>query len=541
MISVSLVACFISLFLVLGCGVTEIPPPKTAPQSLITTPASYYSTPRARYLGGKYKDNLDRLVNRISRNPKTSKLQLANNISGIGGIGFFTHSAAKTPDERYLEVILGAPETFDTRDNYSAKVARLFSLYGMELLSVLSSDLEISQEKELSGYGLNFSWRNIAAESPGARVSLQRVVTYMSKDNVREFLKREIDQDKLLKEAVIFAVEEDGPMNLISFRPQEIIHDFRLPIREESLAVSKIGTQPVPQVSSSQSLVTDVNQSSKLGKGIENLQNEEIAVKETWQKKQEAEASAPTANKSIPEVSRALQKPAVEIKKLEAAGAAPKSNRAPSVSPLPYDNELMNSEKTSEAKSETVVSAPEADVRTSDANFADQVTARQKPPEAGNQPLNVEAKKTTEPIRTERKVQVKSGATTPAPEVDPSAGERLALTRNMPVKKSMTLSKPKALEGYVIQVAFADRPTAERWAETLEHRGYVVSVTETGSAESLRVRIGNFALRDDAESQLRKLRQEGLTGMIVNLPRAYRPGVSTPQAGGSVREDSVSQ
>src|ERR671925_183322 len=343
MISVSLVACFISLFLVLGCGVTEIPPPKSAPQSLITTPASYYSTPRARYLGGKYKDNLDRLVNRISRNPKTSKLQLANNISGIGGIGFFTHSAAKTPDERYLEVILGAPETFDTRDNYSAKVARLFSLYGMELLSVLSSDLEISQEKELSGYGLNFSWRNIATESPGARVALQRVVTYMSKDNVREFLKREIDQDKLLKEAVIFAVEEDGPMNLISFRPQEIIQDFRLPIREESLAVSKVGTQPVPQVSSSQSLVTDVNQSSKLGKGIENLQNDQIAVKETLQKKPEA------------------------------AGAASKSNHASPVPSLTYDIE------------------------------SDQVTARQKPPEAGKQPLDVEAKKTTEPIRTERK------------------------------------------------------------------------------------------------------------------------------------------
>jgi cell division protein FtsN len=511
MISVSLVACFISLFLVLGCGVTEIPPPKSAPQSLITTPASYYSTPRARYLGSKYKDNLDRLVNRISRNPKTSKLQLANNISGIGGIGFFTHSAAKTPDERYLEVILGAPETFDTRDNYSAKVARLFSLYGMELLSVLSSDLEISQEKELSGYGLNFSWRNIATESPGARVALQRVVTYMSKDNVREFLKREIDQDKLLKEAVIFAVEEDGPMSLISFRPQEIIQDFRLPIREESLAVSKVGTQPVPQVSSSQSLVTDVNQSSKLGKGIENLQNDQIAVKETLQKKQEAEASAPTADKSIPEVSRALQKPAIEIKKPEAPGAASKSNHASPVPPLTYDIE------------------------------SDQVTARQKPPEAGKQPLDVEAKKTTESIRTEPKVQVKSGAITPAPEVDPFAGEGFALTKNMPVKKSMTLSKPKALEGYVIQVAFADRPTAERWAETLERRGYVVSVTETGSAESLRVRIGNFALRDDAESQLRKLRQEGLTGMIVNLPQAYRPEVSPPRNEGSAREEFVSQ
>jgi cell division protein FtsN len=305
---------------------------------------------------------------------------------------------------------------------------------------------------------------------------LERVVTYVSKDRVREFLKREIDQDKLLKEAVIFAVEEDGPMNLISFRPQEIIQDFRLPIREESLAVSKVGTQSVPQVSSSQS---DIDQSSEVGKGIDNLQNEQIAVKEKSQKKQEAEASA--------------------------------------------------------------VSAPKADVRTSDANFSDQVTARQRPPEAGKQPLNVEAKKTTEPTRTERRVQAKSAEATAVPEIDPSIGERLALAKNTPVKKPMVLSKPKALEGYVIQVAFADKATAERWAETLEQRGYVVSMTETGSAESLRVRIGNFALRDNAESQLRKLRQEGLTGMIINLPQAYRPEISPPRAEGSVKEDSVSQ
>ena len=82
---------------------------KPATSGFTATPASYYSTSKAKYLGTKYKDNLDRIVERIVRNPKTASLQFANNISSVGGIGFFTHSATKTPDERYLEVVLADP------------------------------------------------------------------------------------------------------------------------------------------------------------------------------------------------------------------------------------------------------------------------------------------------------------------------------------------------------------------------------------------------------------------------------------------------
>ena len=84
---------------------------------------------------------------------------------------------------------------------------------------------------------------------------------------------------------------------------------------------------------------------------------------------------------------------------------------------------------------------------------------------------------------------------------------------------------PKALEGYIIQVPFKDRSEARTWADTFEQRGYAVSMTEAGGGESLRVRIGDFRLRDDAERQLRSIREDGLVGIILNLPQAYRPEV----------------
>jgi cell division septation protein DedD len=133
--------------------------------------------------------------------------------------------------------------------------------------------------------------------------------------------------------------------------------------------------------------------------------------------------------------------------------------------------------------------------------------------------------------------------TTPAVESKPApitaskptefpAREQLALLTNKPVevtppKPALTRPAVKSLEGFIIQLAFSDREKAQRWAESMEKRGYAVSLTEAGAEGSLRVRLGNFSVRDDAERQLRTFKQEGMNGIIINLPQAYRPEART--------------
>jgi len=211
---------------------------KPAPSGLISTPVSYYSTAKAKYLAAKYKENLDRIIEQFVRNPKTAPLQFANNIASVGGIGFFTHSATKTADERYLEVVLATPETFETKGDYSEKVQRLFSLYGFDLLRILSGDGELYQDGELAGYGLNLAWRNVVADPAGNRVILARAIIYLPKDKVRTYLKSEIKQNELLADAVIFGEEEDRPLTLVSYRPQDMQPDVRPAIREDNLTVA---------------------------------------------------------------------------------------------------------------------------------------------------------------------------------------------------------------------------------------------------------------------------------------------------------------
>jgi cell division protein FtsN len=89
--------------------------------------------------------------------------------------------------------------------------------------------------------------------------------------------------------------------------------------------------------------------------------------------------------------------------------------------------------------------------------------------------------------------------------------------------KPLVRPMPKALEGFVIQLAFNDKNKARSWAEKMEQRGYAVSVTEAGAEGALRVRLGNFSIRDEAERQLQDFKKDGMRGIIINLPQAFRP------------------
>ena len=618
--------------LMVSCGlIDQSATQKPSNSGLIATPVTYYSTSRARYLGAKYKDNLDRLVERIVRNSKTANLQFANNIASVGGIGFFTHSATKTADERYLEVVLAVPETFETKGAHSDKVNRLFNSYGMDLLTILSGDNDIYQDKELAGYGLNLSWRNVIADPAGNRVTLERAIVYLSKEKTRSFVRREINQNDLLATATIFAVEEDGPLNLISYRAPEIPQEYRSAIREDDITPASAATKPAQPP-------TPVKTESPDQGKKEAIQLKEPVAKVAPPKPpvivaQKPKLLAPKAPvipeppskpaPPLPAIAAAVEAPVVEALPVEVAKSevpAPVTISVPetkevtpvlkpvvkttepthavTVAAKPVDAPRLPLPAPVEtAPPEVVASAakvePEAlsaiQAKPTESVAPAPLVNAPKPPEAGLKPFlpppvapNVaaaEAPKVREPVPLpltavpeSKPVEIVSAppiAVTPAPpkqavqtpvaapgqavarstvpvvetparpaaaaptpvvENAPAkpAAEQLALLANKPieaapVKPQIARSAPKPLEGFIIQLAFNDRERAQRWAEAMEKKGFAVSVTEAGAEGALRVRLGNFVLRDDAERQLKAIKQEGMNGIILNLPQAFRP------------------
>jgi cell division protein FtsN len=482
-----------------GCAAMEENPRKNVQLGLITTPPTYYTTPKARYLGEKYRSNLDRLVERIVRNPKTASLQFANNIASVGGIGFFTHSATNSNDERFLEIIMGIPETFDSKLDHNAKVHRVFSLYGAELLSILASDSDIYQEKEVNGYGLNLSWRNLVPDTAGPRISLERSTLYFPKARVQSFLRGDLSQNTFLAEAVIFSVVDDGPMKLVSYRLQELKPDSRRPIQEEPLIAGRAPAKLEAQVEKAASLAPVAKRSTTVEeKGKSSTQSLSLP------NDQPAERKAPPAmtekledwNEAVPTVDRPTEVP------------------VGSSAPIEPSKELPVIQTTG-----VVVREQESSDRT---------------------PLGSLEQNRTEPQYVPPKIDLASLPASPvlspitdAPKVEVSLKEQLKeqpLLESKPAEmalgeRSVALPAPKVLQGFVIQLAFGETRDARRWAETLERRGFTVSLTEAGGSGSVRVRIGNFAGREEAERQLQGLRQDGLKGIVLNLPQAYRPEV----------------
>jgi cell division protein FtsN len=484
-----------------GCSTLEESPRKNTQLGLITTPPTYYTTQKARYLGEKYKSNLDRLVERIVRNPKTANLQFANNIASVGGIGFFTHSATSSVDERFLEIIMGIPETFDSKLDHNAKVHRVFSLYGAELLSILASDSDISQEKEVNGYGLNLSWRNLVPDAAGPRISLERSTLYFPKVKVRSFLRGDLSQNTFLGEAVIFAVVDDGPMKLVSYRPQELKPDSRGAIQEEPLIAGRIPAKPELQSEKATSLAP-VAKRSMTAKEQGKSSGESLSLPND----KPVESKAPLAltekledrNEAVPAEDKPTEVPV--------ASSVPIGPSTKELSVIQINEEVVV------GKQESADRAPLASLernRTESQNVPPKVDLTSLPASPVRAPIT-----NTPKVEVSLKEQLKEQPLSESKQAKTATGEQ-----------AVALASPKVLQGFVIQLAFGETRDARHWAETLERRGFAVSLTEAGGSGSVRLRIGNFTGREEAERQLQALRQDGLNGIVLNLPQAYRPEV----------------
>jgi hypothetical protein len=164
-----------------------------------------------------YGENLDRLLETLTHS-SIQNLQVAKAIVSIS-LGFFTHSATLSPDERYLEAIVGIPDIFDEETNFNLLVSQLFSQYGKDLLSVLASDKFITNDAKIAGYGLHFSWRNLIKTPSGPHLTMHEVVIYLTKEQTQLFLSQQLTLDMLLEHATMFSRQGEQPAEQRQYVP----------------------------------------------------------------------------------------------------------------------------------------------------------------------------------------------------------------------------------------------------------------------------------------------------------------------------------
>jgi len=320
---------FCALFLA-RCTLVDEKGPKVTNTGLIVTPVSSYSTFKARNLAQKYKDNLERIVVEVVRNPTAGKVQFANNIASAGGVGFFAHSASAAVDERYLELIVAVPDVFDVAMGLSSKIDRLLSEYGSELLVILLKDAAIYGDPEVAGYGLNFSWRSLLQNPGGSQVIFERSVLYFKKDEARKFLDHKVAKEAFLSGAVIFAMRGDAPPQQVAYANRESGPVAGATAREETVSESTIAALK-PGVTekdiSEKDGVTGGNEPLTTPKSTARKEAEETqAARDDTKKQPEAGAQG----KKGPEVSGNPAGSAVKAESLPVKGGAGQSPAATS-------------------------------------------------------------------------------------------------------------------------------------------------------------------------------------------------------------------
>ena len=111
--------------------------------------------------------------------------------------------------------------------------------------------------------------------------------------------------------------------------------------------------------------------------------------------------------------------------------------------------------------------------------------------------------------------------------------KRLALKKKLPVTPVekppvAKLPEPQVMRGYIIQLLFSDRAEAEHWSGRLSRKGYFTSMSIVEGNQSVRLRVGNFALHAEANNILGRLREQGLNGSVLHLAPGPKPAVRTP-------------
>ena len=508
-------ALFFGAILLFGCGLVGESGKKDARLGLIVTPPSYYTTVRARYLGEKYKENLQRLVQRVVQNPVTGRLQFANNIASVGGMGFFTHSATKSIDERYLEVMLGAPDVFEEKADFNTKVDRLFSLYGYELLSILTGDSEIFKDAEVAGYGLNFSWRNTAQAPSGPRVTLERAVVYVVKGDSAKFLERQVSQSGLLKNAVIFALREDGPARMVSYIPQAGQESVQAGLQKET---PEKGAEATPELSpkiQEQDLPSQKKEEKRSPPPVANLPGRDQPTK----KQEEARRPEGAATRQEEAKRRQEAKLAEEARtREETAKRAEERKRQEEIKRAEALKQAEIKRQEEAKKKEEVAKRAEETKRQEEAKRAEaakkkeaeQLALRTKQEPSISSPSKSPSTKERDP---------QSAAKGPAPKETKTeeSGDSTAMLKPAPPPSGSTAAPKPTGSLYVVQFSFPGKEEAQRWFDRLRKEGYSASMSVAAEGEGVRLRVENFSSHEQASRVLAKLRGEGIKGIVIQV------------------------
>lgn len=223
-----LLLLFICICFLFGCVTTPIKPPLTAEQVIISP--TYYSTDKGRALAIKYQKNLQNIFVNIRAKYSHNEIEFApvtpTREGGItGGIGFFKWDTVGVKDNRYLGVLIGTFNVFNTlQTDFNKRAATVFSKYAIDLIELLIREKEALDDNDVTGIHISLSWwaRNFL-ESKYYGGEYEGITLRASKEDCKKYLNLEISNQEFVNRSEIIGWQGDILLGKIELDLMQIL------------------------------------------------------------------------------------------------------------------------------------------------------------------------------------------------------------------------------------------------------------------------------------------------------------------------------
>lgn len=205
---------FLLVFIIIGCATVQ--PPKTLDQ-IIPTDNSYTSD-KGRYLAGKYRANLEKVVLEIRRRYSYTQLEFVNPIKGKGAQGVCFSYRKDDPEKKpYLMIYMYSTTQYNTlQTDYNQRVASIFLQFGRNLFDIAYSNKDIISDNHVHGICVNLAWTAkdfLKQRFIGGKV--EGISILATKSVCGDFIENKITNQEFIRKSKVFGYQGNIFLGLI--------------------------------------------------------------------------------------------------------------------------------------------------------------------------------------------------------------------------------------------------------------------------------------------------------------------------------------
>lgn len=205
---------FLLILITVGCA--TIQPAKTLNQIILND--NYYTSDRGRYLVGKYRANLEKIVSEIRGHYLHTQLEFVNPTEGRNAQGIYFGYQKNDPEKKtYLTIHMYSTTQYNTlQTDYSQRAASVFLQFGRTLFDIAYGNKDLMLDNHVYGVCVTLQW--IAKDFLREKYfggKTEGISVWTTKSVCSDFIENKITNQEFLRESKVFGSQGNVFLGLV--------------------------------------------------------------------------------------------------------------------------------------------------------------------------------------------------------------------------------------------------------------------------------------------------------------------------------------